>query len=142
LGSPNIDNESHILGYTPKKQRKGHRHHHYDPLAIPADWKIARKHAAARRVAIEKRTFDENDEVCPCCGYEVERRELNLCDDVKKLNFLGSGLPLFYNYVVFCIFILFVQLSVKGGFDIYVNITGTYCLLPPDPTTPANLQCP
>lgn len=83
----------------------------YNPLKIPADWEMARKHALSRRVAREKKDSGEDGEpaeTCKCCGYEIEREDLDYCAPVNDLGFLGSGYPLFYNFIIYCIFILFV----------------------------------
>lgn len=49
----------------------------YNPLKIPADWELARRHAMSRRVSFEREKGLETDgkelETCPCCGYEVQR---------------------------------------------------------------------
>lgn len=65
--------EGDLLKHAPKKHVTNLD---YDPLAIPADWNIAVKHAQARRVAID----NNNDEVCPCCGYEVNRISIGICE--------------------------------------------------------------
>lgn len=44
-----------------------------------------------------------------------------------ELGFLGSGYPLFYNFIIYCIFILFVDLTIKGGFNLVTNIMSGYC---------------
>ena len=43
------------------------------------------------------------------------------------LSFLGSGFTLFYNYLRYCIIILFITLMTKQLYNIYTNYTGTYC---------------
>jgi hypothetical protein len=101
----------------------------YNPLKIPADWELAKKHALARRVAKEKPKM-ENDperETCPCCGYEIDREDIDYFSSVRELGFLGSGFPLFYNFIIYCIFILFIQLTVKGGYNLVTNVMSGYC---------------
>lgn len=43
------------------------------------------------------------------------------------LSFLGSGFTLFYNYLRYCIIILFIQLCIKQIYNLYTNFNGTYC---------------
>lgn len=64
---------------------------------------------------------------CACCGYQIQKNLLDLCESPMQLSFLGSGFPLFYNFIIYCIFILFTQLMVKGGFDIVTNLLGDFC---------------
>lgn len=47
-------------------------------------------------------------ETCPCCGFEVDRDDIPYCSDPMALSFLGSGFTLFYNYLKYCIIILFI----------------------------------
>ncbi|CAD8147563.1 unnamed protein product [Paramecium octaurelia] len=110
----------------------GNEHHegHYNPLQMPCNWEIAQKHALSRRTAKEK-TKDPTKtlavETCPCCGFEVDREDIPFCSDPMALSFLGSGFTLFYNYLKYCIIILFIQLIVKQIHNLYTNYEGTYC---------------
>jgi len=52
------------------EKKENEEEEEYNPLKIPADWELARKHALARRVAIEKKNDGLGEmETCPCCGY-------------------------------------------------------------------------
>lgn len=66
-------------------------------------------------------------ETCPCCGFEIERKIIGYWEPPNSLSFLGSGFPLFYNFMKFCILILLVQLCIKQFYNIYTNYHGTYC---------------
>lgn len=66
-------------------------------------------------------------EICPCCGHQVAKLRLEVCGPTMQLSFLGSGFPLFYNFIVYCIFILFVNLIIKGGYNLITNLMGNYC---------------
>ncbi|CAD8069040.1 unnamed protein product [Paramecium sonneborni] len=107
-------------------------HHgtHYNPLQMPCNWDIARKHALSRRTAKEKKKDPLKTlsiETCPCCGFEVDREDIPFCSDPMALSFLGSGFALFYNYLKYCIIILFIQLLVKQIHNLYTNFNGSYC---------------
>jgi rubrerythrin len=49
---------------------------------------IARNHALSRRVAAERDKPDEEYHYCPCCGYQIERDEIDFMCDPGKLGFL------------------------------------------------------
>ena len=58
-----------------------------------------------------------------------QRDELPLCSSSNHdLHFLGSGFPLFYNYILFCILILFVLFVSSSGYNLYTNFLGDYCV--------------
>ena len=43
------------------------------------------------------------------------------------MNFLGSGFPLFYNFILYCTFILFLLLMFTGGYSLVTNYLGKFC---------------
>ena len=66
-------------------------------------------------------------DTCPCCGFEVDRDQIPYCSDPMALSFLGSGFTLFYNYLRYCILILFITLLTKQLYNLYTNYQGSYC---------------
>lgn len=56
-----------------------------------------------------------------------EREELPLCSKNDELRFLGSGFPLFYNFILYCIGILLVLLISSGAFNLFSNYLGDFC---------------
>ena len=46
----------------------------------------------------------------------------------EKLGFLGSGFPLFYNYLKFCVIMLFSLFLIHGIPNIVYNYQGNYCV--------------
>ncbi|CAD8169509.1 unnamed protein product [Paramecium pentaurelia] len=104
---------------------KSHASHHYNPLVIPCDWVLAENHAKARRVARELEV--ENQSTCPCCGYSIERTDLEYDCDPLEMKFLGSGFPLFYMFIKYCIFILVEFWLLKGMFCLATDLMGDYC---------------
>ncbi|KAL4485796.1 hypothetical protein ABPG72_012336 [Tetrahymena utriculariae] len=97
----------------------------YNPIQIPPDWVFAKRHAMSRATA---RPTKEPKELCRCCGYVVERKQLPFSIDPQQLNFLGSGYPLFYNFIIYCIFMLFTLFMISGGYNLFTNYLGNYCI--------------
>lgn len=111
----------------------------YDEDQIPPDWTIAEEHFVkqfqlknnicilikklARRSAPERE--DENLEVknrhCKCCGYIVEREEVPLNIDYRQLGFLGVGFPLFFYYIISCIYVLLIIFCISAIFNLATN---------------------
>ena len=50
-----------------------------------------------------------------------------LCAENDELRFLGSGFPLFYNFLKYCMLIRVVLLASNGGYNLYTNYKGTFC---------------
>ena len=92
----------------------------YNPLKIPPDWDVAHNHYLARRTGpdVDRKTHDGESNtqylitrlvnLCPCCGFEIERENLPFPTSIISLSFLGAGFPLFYNFIRYCIIILFL----------------------------------
>ncbi|EAR87534.2 transmembrane protein, putative (macronuclear) [Tetrahymena thermophila SB210] len=97
----------------------------YNPIQIPPDWVFAKRHAMSRATA---RPAKEPKEFCRCCGYVIERKPLPFSIDPQQLNFLGSGYPLFYNFIIYCIFMLFTLFMISGGYNLFTNYLGNYCI--------------
>jgi len=121
---PGETEEHHVHG-------QAHKHEEgYNFNRIPPDWKAAEKHGLSRRVAKEKRvtgTDDEVPEICECCGYNVERELIDICASPKELTNFGSGFPLFYNFLLYCIIILGIMVGLSGIFNLVTNAKGEYC---------------
>jgi hypothetical protein len=45
----------------------------------------------------------------------------------SDLGFLGSGFPLFYNYLKFCKIILCIQIIFASTYSILSNLSGDFC---------------
>ncbi|KAL4475819.1 hypothetical protein ABPG72_011380 [Tetrahymena utriculariae] len=106
---------------------------------IPGDFCLAKEHLKATKVGPDKE-FTEKDkkqgfvnEKCDCCGRSVEREILNLNSDITKLSYLGSGFPMFFQFLKFCIFFLIVLLGICGIFNLVANANyGDQCNLKGD----------
>lgn len=68
------------------------------------------------------------DEICPCCGFEVNRKPIKFLESSSKLNFLGAGYPLLFNYYLYCVIILTVLFFSFGIFSLYSNFNGNFCI--------------
>ncbi|KAL4478393.1 hypothetical protein ABPG74_006628 [Tetrahymena malaccensis] len=94
---------------------------------IPGDFCLAKEHLRATKVGPDKE-FTEKDqkegfvnEKCDCCGRSVDREILNLNSDITKLSYLGSGFPMFFQFLKFTIFFLLVLFGISGIFNLVAN---------------------
>ncbi|EAR84792.2 transmembrane protein, putative (macronuclear) [Tetrahymena thermophila SB210] len=104
----------------------------YNPKLVPPDWNTAQRHADATRVGMDQKPLPNNIEtyeICPCCDNQIEKQSLNLFDDPIKLLFLGSGYPLYFDFIKQCIYIMIIILLISGGFNLYTNQLGKECIL-------------
>ena len=58
----------------------------------------------------------------------MNRKPLKLCESTSKLNFLGAGYPLIFNYYLYCVLILTVLFLSFGVYAIYSNYNGNFCV--------------
>ena len=97
----------------------------YNPMQIPPDWVFAYYHAKSRTTTVPQ---PDSKNLCVCCGYVIDRTPLKYTVDTQQLNFLGSGYPLFYNFIIYCIFILFALFMISGGYNLFTNYLGNFCI--------------
>lgn len=70
----------------------------------------------------------ETKKTCRCCGYQIERENLPISCNLDELKFLGSGFPLFYNYIKYCLLILSVLFLTTSIYNIVTNaVYGHFC---------------
>ena len=75
-----------------------------------------------------ERSSGETKRTCRCCGYQIERTNLPISCNLEDLKFLGSGFPLFYNYVKYCLLILTVLFLTTSVYNIVTNVAyGHFC---------------
>ncbi|KAL4476129.1 hypothetical protein ABPG74_009862 [Tetrahymena malaccensis] len=122
-------NPQNPLGYQMFKNMHFHQHKGQDLNHIPADWNKAIRHAKSRETKPERPKISDNDfeEVCECCGYELNRQPIGLFVPSIQLGFLGSGFPLFYNYIQYCIIMLTCLLAIQGIPNLIYNYKGNFC---------------
>ena len=100
----------------------------YNPYQIPPNWDQAKVHREARRVSREIKSQQQNlGAVCECCGYEINRTDIDICSDIDQFDFLGSGFPMFYNFFQYSLFMLFQFFMISGGFNLVTNLMGSKC---------------
>ncbi|EGR31304.1 hypothetical protein IMG5_113410 [Ichthyophthirius multifiliis] len=75
---------------------------------------------------------EEIQEICQCCGYEINRVSINLMVNIQELGFLGPGFPLFYNYIRYCVLMLFFLFLIQGIPNIVFNNQGHFCYDTPE----------
>jgi hypothetical protein len=57
-----------------------------------------------------------------------EKTEINICAEYKMLSFLGSGYPLYFNYILFCQIILLIVTLTSGEYNLLSNFFGKDCV--------------
>lgn len=69
------------------------------------------KHAAAMKFAKTDPNIDlDKTNVCPCCGLPTIIEELPLCSDRNEFSFNGSGVALYFDFLVFSALTVFTYL--------------------------------
>ncbi len=113
----------------PQVQKK----YDYDPDKYPPDIKMAQDHALARRVSIPSYLLDQlltkdqkslqNDpiDLCDCCGCPLKNQQLPLCSSRYELFFLGSGFPLFFDFMIWGICLLMLIFLISSIFGLASN---------------------
>ena len=66
-------------------------------------------------------------DTCPCCGSPFDNQKVPLCENHNKLDFLGPGFPLFYEFLIFCIICIFLLLCIQGIYGLATNPNGHAC---------------
>ena len=97
----------------------------YDPYLTPPNLKYSKIHQKSRRVLRLQEKFEEDNEsledYCPCCNYPIEGKRFPLFCDIRRLNELGEGIPLYYDMVKFLLVMLTVGLLVAGVYSLVKN---------------------
>lgn len=109
----------------------------YNPDKYPPDVKIAQEHALARRVSIPSYLYDqlinkcpsptkqgkskEPIELCDCCGCPIKNQQLALCCDRFDLFFLGSGFPLFFDFMIWGLGLMLMIFLISSIFGLASN---------------------
>ncbi len=108
----------------------------YNPKLYPPNILQCEEHAKARRASFPQsiinramgKTLEEQAiNVCDCCGYPAENQLIPLCSSSKELVFLGSGFPLFFNFIKYSIGLLFMILMIAGCYNLITNIESADC---------------
>lgn len=68
-------------------------------------------------------------DVCPCCGSPFDNQLVPLCENHNKLDFLGPGFPLFYEFLIFCVVCIGLLFLIQGVYGMSTNPDGNGCRL-------------
>ncbi|CAD8173577.1 unnamed protein product [Paramecium pentaurelia] len=100
----------------------------YDDFQRPPKIQIAMMHAAATKFAKTDSNIDlDKTNVCPCCGLPAVIEEIPLCSQRNEFSFNGSGIALYFDFLVFSGIIVFTYIAISCGYNIYVNSHGKRC---------------
>jgi len=99
----------------------------YDPNHCPPDFDLAIKHGNAKKVYKSNQKKNTHPETCPCCELPLDGEKIPLKADLSELYHLGSGYPLYFQFIKYSIALL-VLLFIGGGmFGIITNGFGDSC---------------
>ncbi|KAL4478394.1 hypothetical protein ABPG74_006629 [Tetrahymena malaccensis] len=108
-------------------EKSTHLRKYVDFEKIPGDFRLAKLHLRATRVAPEKILTREEkaqgkiNEKCDCCGRDIERELLDMKSDVIQLSYLGSGYPMYFQFLKLSISFLVILFCISGIFNMVVN---------------------
>ncbi|CAD8168816.1 unnamed protein product [Paramecium pentaurelia] len=60
--------------------------------------------------------------ICNCCGLQIEREIFNFGISSDQLGFLGSGYPLYFDFIKSCLTIIAIQYITVGNFQLITHI--------------------
>ena len=85
----------------------------YDDFQRPPKIQIAMMHAAATKFAKTDPNIDlDKTNVCPCCGLPAVIEEIPLCSSRNEFSFNGSGIALYFDFLVFSGIIVFTYMYI------------------------------
>ncbi|CAD8085329.1 unnamed protein product [Paramecium sonneborni] len=87
----------------------------YNPFAMPPDFKLVYAHAKAKQVGYQNQN---QQEYCPCCNMSINKIPIGLCEDIIKLQFLGEGIPLFFQSIKLYSILLLLIFVLVGIYNI------------------------
>lgn len=107
----------------------------YDRDKFPPDMDEARNHGVEiflnilqRATKCAKPIDDGPQEICQCCGLNTYNEQLMVCHDRKALSFLGTGFPLFFDFLLWTKRILILAFIIYGLYAILSNGAGGDCI--------------
>jgi len=99
----------------------------YDPNKSPPDFDLAKKHGKAKKVYKPIEKEDEIREACPCCQLPLKGEQIPLSANLSELYHLGSGYPLYFQFIKYSIALLILLFIGGGMFGIITNGFGDSC---------------
>ncbi|CAD8187902.1 unnamed protein product [Paramecium octaurelia] len=83
----------------------------HDEYKRPPNLLKAKKHGIAKRFAAPMPFTDfDKGSVCPCCGYPYKNQILPLCVSISEFSFIGSGIVLYFDFVIYSQIILLIYM--------------------------------
>lgn len=73
--------------------------------------------------------------------FEKDKEEMSLQENIVNLSFLGSGYPLYFNFIKYCVFIFLILLLTSGDFNLITNWMGKDCKDYGDDTKVSYYEC-
>ncbi len=61
-------------------------------------------------------------EKCGCCARTINRIPIRVLGNQMDLAFLGSGIPLYFSFIKWCIILLMVIFVTSGDYNILTNL--------------------
>lgn len=74
----------------------------------------------------------EDAEIDPDSGKFVKQKKFPICCKKTDFKSLGSGYPLYFEFIEYCCIFLFLAITVAGFYNIYTNLQGGDCNSEPD----------
>ncbi|CAK77359.1 unnamed protein product (macronuclear) [Paramecium tetraurelia] len=100
----------------------------YDEHMIPPNYTIAQQHQLACKVGIPNPYKEgETVNICPCCKQQIHKTQIDLQRDEMAFSFLGSGYPLYFNFIKCCLMIVGVLFLTSGQYQLVSNLTSNDC---------------
>ncbi|CAD8052971.1 unnamed protein product [Paramecium primaurelia] len=87
----------------------------YNPFALPPDFQLAQAHAKAKQVGYQNQN---QQEYCPCCNMAINKIPIGVCEDIIRLQFLGEGIPLFFQSIKLYSILLLLIFVLVGIYNI------------------------
>ncbi|CAD8085697.1 unnamed protein product [Paramecium sonneborni] len=96
----------------------------FDPFRIPANINLARIHQKASMCGENEQKSDH----CPCCGQNIQQKEISLCQNRLDLAFLGQGIPLFFEMTQQLTLIMLILFTLLGIPSLITNVENHDCI--------------
>lgn len=106
----------------------------FDGDKMPPDFVAAEKHWAATLV---RKPFDVDEEskeqldIDPDSGRFVNQTPFPICCGREEMAVLGSGYPLYFEFLEYCCIFMFLAFCISGFYNVYTNVQGSDCSADP-----------
>ncbi|KRX01119.1 hypothetical protein PPERSA_08220 [Pseudocohnilembus persalinus] len=97
----------------------------YEPFKVPPNLQLAQKHGKAKKVGKLKQDDFNNIEKCICCNLPIQKDKYNINTDPNEFSEQGAGIPLFFYYTKYILYIL-AQVFIIAGIYNFIHFQ-VYC---------------